>query len=245
MNPLTLYPAIDLRQGQVVRLAQGDPSRQTVYDSDPAAAARRWLGAGASWLHVVNLDGAFEQPDAANRSALQTILAEARHVGTRVQFGGGLRSLLDITQALEMGVSRVVLGTTAVQQPCLLAAALSEFGPQSICAALDARSGRVQVRGWQQDSGQQATDLGLSLFATGVRHALYTDIARDGLESGANIPACQALAQATGLSVIVSGGVRDLNDLRQARQAGLPGLVIGRALYQGNFSFEEALQWAQ
>ena len=241
MKELTLYPAIDLRQGQVVRLAQGDLARQTIYASDPAQTARRWLAAGAAWLHVVNLDGALEQPDSANQAALRAILAAAADYGAQVQFGGGLRSLEALRQALELGVSRVVLGTAVVQQPELIEAAMAEFGAEWLCVALDARQGRVQVRGWLEDSGQEAAALGKKLYAVGLRHVLYTDIARDGLESGANLPACQALAEASGLQVIVSGGVRSLEDVRAARQAGLPGMIIGRALYQGNFTLEEAL----
>lgn len=138
-----VFPAIDLRAGQVVRLAEGDPARQTAYSNDPAAAARRWLSEGANWLHVVNLDGAFDQPDAANRAALRAILAVAAQAGAKVQFGGGLRSLDAVRQALDLGVARVVLGTLAVEQPDLLAQAVRQWGAERVAAGLDARDGII------------------------------------------------------------------------------------------------------
>jgi phosphoribosylformimino-5-aminoimidazole carboxamide ribotide isomerase len=148
-DDFTVFPAVDLRRGQVVRLSEGDPDRQTHYASDPAAAARRWLSAGAGWLHVVNLDGAFDQPDAENRQALTAILKTAQEFAARVQFGGGLRSLAAIEAAFAVGVERVVLGTLAVEQPELAFEALHRWGADRIVLGLDARDGLVRVRGWQ------------------------------------------------------------------------------------------------
>jgi phosphoribosylformimino-5-aminoimidazole carboxamide ribotide isomerase len=241
MSEFVVFPAIDLRQGQVVRLVQGDPERQTVYASDPSAQARRWIEKGGRWLHVVNLDGAFEQPDQLNQAALAAILKVCRQKGAQVQFGGGLRTLESIQRALYLGVQRVLLGTAAVTDPTLVALAIKQFSAERIGVALDAQDGLVKTRGWQEASAVLAVDLGHSLAQAGLTTVIYTDIARDGTGHGANIPACQALQQATGLQVIASGGVQGLDDFRQARQAGLAGVIVGRALYQGNFTLEEAL----
>ncbi len=241
----TLYPAIDLRQGQVVRLAQGDPRRQTVYDADPAATARRWLDQGARWLHVVNLDGAFGQDDAANRQALGAILREAALHGAAVQFGGGLRSLEAVAQALEMGVRRVVLGTLAARQPEVVAEALRRWGPARVAVGIDARDGRVQVGGWAEATDLDAVAFAQQLAALGLQTVIFTDIRRDGLQTGLALEATVALQRASGLEVIASGGVASLDDLRAAQRAGLAGAIVGRALYEGVFDVEAALRALQ
>jgi phosphoribosylformimino-5-aminoimidazole carboxamide ribotide isomerase len=244
MAEFTVYPAIDLHLGKVVRLAQGDLERQTVYGDDPAAAARRWLEAGASWLHVVNLDGAFENPDQANRSALEAILATAQETAPecKVQFGGGLRTLAGIVTALEAGVSRVVLGTAAVQSPELVEQALADYGPERIAVGLDARDGVVMVRGWTEDSALEAVDLAGRFASMGLRTVVFTDIARDGVGSGVNVDRTRSLAAETGLEVIASGGVHTLADIRRVQQAGLAGVIIGRSLYEGTVTLAEALK---
>jgi phosphoribosylformimino-5-aminoimidazole carboxamide ribotide isomerase len=233
-----VYPAIDLREGQVVRLAEGDLARQTHYSSDPAAVARRWLSAGASWLHVVNLDGAFDQPDSANRQALQSILNEVQAVGAHVQFGGGLRSLEAIAEAFTLGVTRVVLGTLAIEQPEIALKALQRWGPGSIALGLDARDGLVRVRGWQEGLPLPAIDVARGYLKHGLQWLIFTDISRDGLQTGLNLPATVELAQSTGLQVIASGGVRGLEDITSARHAGLAGVIAGRALYEGTLPVE-------
>ena len=247
MTGFTIYPAIDLRQGQVVRLAQGDPTRQTVYGSDPGEAARRWLEAGARWLHVVNLDGAFEQPDLTNRQALQAILQAAGECvpGGMVQLGGGLRSLAAVEQALAAGVQRVVLGTAAVQAPELVTEAIRQFGRERLAAGLDAEQGRLKLRGWTEPSAVRAVEAARQLAELGVQIFIYTDIARDGVSRGLNLASTLEVAQASGGEVIASGGVRDLEDIRQARQAGLAGVIVGRALYEEAFRLEEALKFEQ
>lgn len=239
----TIYPAIDLRQGQVVRLVQGDPQRQTIYDADPAAAARRWLSAGARWLHVVNLDGALdgEAVSIPNRQAVKAILPVAAEFGAQVQMGGGLRSLQAIEAALSAGVSRAVLGTVAVTDASIVTQALQRFRPEHIAVALDARAGQVMVRGWRDGAGVQALELALRLARQGLRTLIYTDIARDGTGAGVDWPGAQQIALQSGLEVIASGGAHTLADIQQVRQAGLSGVIIGRALYQGNFSLEDAL----
>ena len=232
-NDFIIFPAIDLRGGEVVRLKEGDPNRQTRYASDPAAVARRWLEAGADWLHVVNLDGAFEQPDAANRAALQAILRTAKEFGARVQFGGGLRSLAMVEDILQLGVTRAVLGTLVIQQPALLKEALQRWGAERIAVSLDARGGKVAVRGWQQATELNALDLAVQFARDGLRWLVFTDIARDGLQTGLNLPATADLARASGLRLIASGGVASQADLDGSRAAGLAGAIVGKALYEG------------
>lgn len=228
-----VFPAIDLRGGKVVRLKEGDPGRQTQYDTSSAAAANRWISAGARWLHVVNLDGAFGEAAAANQQALRQILDETQRAGVHVQLGGGLRSLENIQSAFDSGVNRVVLGTVIVEQPQVMTEALQRWGPERVAAGIDAREGRVMVRGWQNDSPLSALELALSLRDQGLRWVVFTDIARDGMQTGLNLPATAALARETGLNVIASGGVSRLEDVLQAKTAGLHGAIIGRALYEG------------
>jgi phosphoribosylformimino-5-aminoimidazole carboxamide ribotide isomerase len=238
----TVYPAIDLRLGKVVRLKEGDPERLTAYSDDPPQAARRWLEAGARWLHVVNLDGAFGENEMANREALRAILRTAAEFSANVQFGGGIRSLDAMEEALNLGVRRVVLGTVAAEQPEIVGQAIQTFGSEQIAAGIDARDGLVRVRGWKEDSGLPAADLALELKKTGVRTIIFTDIRRDGLGSGLNICATRALADAAGLDVIASGGVHTIEDVTAAREAGLAGTIIGRAMYEGTIDLSRALQ---
>ena len=241
MSAFTIYPAIDLRAGQVVRLREGDPDRMTSYSNDPAQTARRWLGASARWLHVVNLDGAFDENDTANYAALRSILDVVKNFDAKVQFGGGIRSLQMIENALNLGVSRVVLGTITIEQPDVVAEALKRFGPEKIALGTDARDGSVRVRGWQSNSGISAKDLALQMRTLGLRTVIFTDVSRDGLGSGLNIAATRELADVSGLDVIASGGVSTLDDVIAARNANLAGVIIGRALYEGNLDLKEAL----
>jgi phosphoribosylformimino-5-aminoimidazole carboxamide ribotide isomerase len=238
----TIYPAIDLRRGQVVRLQQGDPARQKEYSRDPGAAARRWLEDGAHWLHVVNLDGAFGETDALNRAALERILEAAGKAQAQVQFGGGLRSLEGVRSALEMGAARVVLGTVVVEQPHILHQALELYGPERVAAGLDARDGIVQVRGWAESGAITAMDLAARLKEAGLQWLIFTDIARDGLGTGLNLAATLGLAQATGLRVVASGGVSSAEDVLWCQEAGLAGVIIGHALYEGKIDLRALIQ---
>jgi phosphoribosylformimino-5-aminoimidazole carboxamide ribotide isomerase len=237
-----VYPAIDLRGGKVVRLKEGDPARMTEYSDDPEETAQRWLDAGAQWLHVVSLDGAFGEADAANRLALQNIIEVANQFTAPVQFGGGLRSFESIAAALSLGVSRVVLGTLATETPDVVEKALIRFGEESIAIGIDARDGRVRVRGWKEDAGISVNDLALQMRSLGLRTLIFTDVSRDGLGTGLNIPATRELADVSGLDVIASGGVNTLNDVIAARDANLSGVIIGRALYEGTIDLKEALK---
>ena len=236
-----VYPAIDLRAGKVVRLKEGDPARMTSYSDEPVGMARRWLCAGARWLHVVNLDGAFGESDSENQFALRSILEGSKEFGAQIQFGGGLRSMDDIQHAMDLGINRVVLGTIAIMQPDVLTAALKRFGAEKIAVGIDARDGLVRVRGWRDDSGITAIDLALQMRAVGLRTVIFTDISRDGLGRGLNILSTRELADTSGLDVVASGGVHKLDDVIMARDANLSGVIIGRALYEGTIDLTAAL----
>ena len=221
-----------------MRLAQGDPQRQTIYEPDPGQAAASWLDAGAAWLHVVDLDAAFGQAPGANQQAVAEIL----QTSAAVQFGGGVRSIDDVEQALSLGVGRVILGTAAAESPSLVGEAVSQFGAERVGVAIDVRNGHVQVRGWTQDSGMETEALAKQLSQVGVQIVVHTDIGRDGLGRGLNTEASSRIAEAAGLQVIASGGVASLEDVRRARREGLRGVIIGRALYEGKISLSEALR---
>ena len=246
MRVWDIYPAIDLRQGRVVRLMQGDPGKETAYAADPLSVAHRWRESGATWLHVVNLDGALGERGRENQAALERIFT----AGLRVQFGGGLRDLELVRRALDLGVSRAVVGTAAVEDPALVEAMLAAFGPERIAVAIDARQGKVRTHGWQQAASMTAAELARKWATQGVRWLIFTDVSRDGMGSGLNVAATTHLAQATGsstgsghrLHVIASGGVSSLEDVRWAYRAGLSGVIIGRALYEGQVDLREALQ---
>ena len=238
----TIYPAIDLRSGKVVRLREGDPDRMTVYGDDPARTARRWLSTGARWLHVVNLDGAFGETDNANRSALESILQAAKEFDARLQFGGGIRSLENFEAVLALGVERVILGTTAVEQPDVVSLAVRKHGVERIAVGIDARNGWVRIRGWKENSEISATDLVLRMRSLGLRTVIFTDVSRDGLGSGLNIASTRELARASGLDVIASGGVHTVEDVIAAKNANLAGVIVGRALYEGTIDLNQALE---
>lgn len=234
---MDLYPAIDIRHGRVVRLSQGEATRQTVYASDPAEVAEGFVAAGARWIHVVDLDRAFGDGD--NGAAVARIVTRVA-ARARVQLGGGLRSIERIRAALDAGVARLVVGTAAVTDPALVPAALEAAGSERIAVGLDARDGAVAVRGWRDVSALRVDDVARDMAAAGVRTLIYTDIARDGMLIGPDLDGARRL-QALGPAVIASGGVATLDDLRAVRAAGLAGAIVGRALYEGRFTLEEAL----
>jgi phosphoribosylformimino-5-aminoimidazole carboxamide ribotide isomerase len=236
-----IYPSLDLRGGKVVRLRQGDPNQERVYDDNPVAVAERWVKAGAEWLHVVNLDGAFGQEN-ENEQVVEKLLA----FSVPVQFGGGLRSLDGVQRAFNLGVARVVLGTAAVEKPEIVAAAIARWGPDGIAVGLDARDGKVATHGWQQKSGVTPIELGRKMALAGVRHALYTDVNRDGELSGVNVTATADLARATGLQVIASGGVKSYTDIVALQKSHVvAGAILGTALYEGLIDLAEAIRMAQ
>lgn len=239
----TIYPAIDLRHGQVVRLVQGDPERQTTYDQDPAKAAQKWIEAGAKWLHVVNLDGAFGDAANQNLKALDRILDSiaAAQSGTRIQWGGGVRSLKDIQYLLALGVNRVILGSAAVENPEMMIQALQEYDASHIALAVDVKQQRVFIRGWVKQAEETPVELGQRFYQLGLRTCIFTDISRDGGGAGLNIPATSQFAQATELEVIASGGVASIEDVTLSKQAGLSGVIIGKALYDQKIDLKAAL----
>jgi len=234
-----------------VRLQQGRAELETVYGDDPALVAQRWVTQGAKWLHVVNLDGALaaaesgepDSPSLLNLQHLERIRSAVPHVS--IEFGGGLRTMAAIELALEMGATRAVLGTVAVQDPQLVAEAVVRFGPERVAVALDARGGRLVTHGWLQTSGTTAVAAGLAMRERGVRHAIYTDTLRDGMLDGVNVEETARLARATGLQVIASGGVATLEDIHRLREResdGITGVIIGQALYSGALTLSEALR---
>jgi phosphoribosylformimino-5-aminoimidazole carboxamide ribotide isomerase len=250
---MQIFAAIDLKNGQCVRLRQGDPEAKTVYGDDPAAIAEKWADIGVDWLHVVNLDGAFGEPEksARNIDALQAILDR---VTTPVQFGGGLRSPEDIARALDLGVSRVVIGSMAADRPRQMLDVLGQFGPEQIVLGLDVKEGKVATHGWRQLAETDALKLVQLIQTAGLTHVIYTDISRDGMLSGINLEATVALARAghtadpeRRFKVIASGGVAGIEDVRRVKAVepeGVEGLIIGKALYTGAVDLGEAMHIA-
>lgn len=240
MTEFVLYPAIDLRQGRVVRLFQGDPGRETEY-GQPAEAARRWIKHGARWLHVVNLDGAFGEDTSLNLNALTKILEVSRPGGARVQFGGGIRNLKNLEDVLALGVERVILGTAAVRRPALAREAVEQFGPEAVAVGADLRDGKLRVQGWLEASESDPVRWGSDLRAAGVKWAVHTDISRDGAGDGINAGAASIFQEKTGLQVIAAGGVSGFPDVLLAKEHGLYGAITGRAIYEGQLDLEHAI----
>jgi phosphoribosylformimino-5-aminoimidazole carboxamide ribotide isomerase len=236
-----LYPAIDIRSGQVVRLSQGQAARQTIYADDPVAVARQFVEQGARWIHVVDLDRAFGTGD--NASVVRRIVASVGH-RVRIQLGGGLRSLDRLRESLELGVARLVVGTSAATDPAFVPSALAVAGPDRVAIGIDARNGFVTVRGWTETSTLTAQALVARVVADGVGTVIYTDVSRDGMLLGPDI-AGACLLQKEGAKVIASGGVSSLDDLRAVCEAGLAGAIVGRALYEGHFDLVAALEAAR
>ena len=220
-----------------MRLAQGDPARTTVYSDDPPETAKRWQSEGASWLHVINLDGAFGEESNENLTALEKIA----QIGIGIQFGGGLRDLESVKRVMGLGVGRAVIGTAAVENPALVDEALREFGSVRIAVGVDAKEGKVRIKGWVEESALMAIDLATRLKRQGVQTIIFTDVARDGIGAGVNVAATAALARGSGLAVIASGGVASIDDARRVREAGLAGVIVGRALYEGQIKLEQLL----
>ena len=239
-RPFELIPAIDLLGGQAVRLSQGDYDQATVYDADPANVAKGFFEAGIRRLHVVDLEGAKAGKPMAG-DAIRSILAEVGDVP--VQLGGGLRDRAGIDEALSWGLDRVILGTVALREPELVKEAAAAH-PGRIVVGIDARDGNVAVEGWLEASETTAVDLAKRFEDAGVAAIVYTDIARDGMLSGPNIPQTAALAAAIEIPVIVSGGVARLQDILDSaaeRASGICGVIAGRAIYTGDVDLAEAL----
>ncbi|VAW03710.1 Phosphoribosylformimino-5-aminoimidazole carboxamide ribotide isomerase [hydrothermal vent metagenome] len=235
---MILYPAIDLKDGCAVRLFKGDMDKATVFNEDPAAQAMEFVNAGCEWLHLVDLNGAFAGAP-VNAAPVEAILKRCK---VPAQLGGGIRDMATIEHWLSRGLTRVILGTVAVENPDLVRAAARAF-PGQVAVGIDARGGRVATKGWAEETDVNATDLAKSFEDAGVAAIIYTDINRDGAMQGPNVAATADLANAVDIPVIASGGVSSLDDLRALRDCGAPlnGAISGRALYDGAIDLNEAL----
>jgi phosphoribosylformimino-5-aminoimidazole carboxamide ribotide isomerase len=234
-----IIPAIDIQDGKCVRLRQGIKNQETVYGDDPAAMAARWQAAGASWLHVVDLDGAFAKKP-VNVKAIEKI---RQNLTIPMQLGGGLRTLDNLAMYIAMGVDRLILGTTVLKNREVSRLALERFSGK-IAIALDARDGKLASEGWVETSNSDAVDVAQALAPLGPAAFIYTDINRDGMQTGPNIAATQRLAQAVSTPVIASGGVnsiKDIENLIPLKRDGVMGVITGKALYAGTLDFQEAL----
>jgi phosphoribosylformimino-5-aminoimidazole carboxamide ribotide isomerase len=235
---MILYPAIDLKDGQAVRLVHGDMDQSTVFNDDPAAQARDFVDAGCEWLHLVDLNGAFAG-EPVNAAPVEAIL---RACPVPAQLGGGIRDMKTIERWIDRGLARVILGTVAVENPDLVREAAREF-PGKVAVGLDARNGFVATKGWATETEIQVTDLAKSFEDAGISAIIYTDILRDGAMKGPNIPATEALARAVNIPVIASGGVSSMDDLSALKATGvISGAISGRALYDGAINLSAALK---
>jgi phosphoribosylformimino-5-aminoimidazole carboxamide ribotide isomerase len=233
---MTIYPAIDLKGGRCVRLMQGDMARATVYGDDPAAVARSFELKGAEWLHVVDLDGAF----AGESRNLEAVRAIVEAVGIPVQLGGGIRCMESLEGLFGLGISRAILGTAALEGGEFLKRAVERYKDR-IAVGIDARDGRAAVKGWAELTDTKAADLACRMKEFGIDTVIYTDISRDGMLSGPSFAAAEELIRATGLDVIVSGGVAELAHVSKAGEIGAAGVIVGKALYAGTVRLEEAI----
>lgn len=236
---MIVFPAIDLKGGQCVRLMQGDPDRATVYGKDPVAVAKHWETEGAEWLHLVDLDGAFTKLPVNDR----IILEIARSVSIPVQVGGGIRTMESLDKYLSAGVARVIIGTAALREPEMLEEACGRY-PGRVALGLDARDGFVAVEGWKESTGTDAASFVLQFKHLALAAVIYTDIGRDGMQTGVNVEATRRLIEETGAPVIASGGVSTMADIEKLFplvSLGLLGVITGRAIYEGTLNLKDAI----
>ena len=240
---MIIFPAIDIRGGRCVRLIQGQADQETVYGDDPAAMGQRWQDEGAAWLHVVDLDGAF----GAKPQNLEAIGRLRRAVKIPIQLGGGIRNLETIHAYMDEGIDRLILGTAILKDPDLVGRALSAH-PGRIALGLDAKNGLLAVAGWTETTSRTAAEVAQTLAPLKPAAIIYTDISRDGVKRGVNLEATGALAQATDIPVIASGGVSSIDDIKALlplEPLGVIGVITGKALYDGNLDLKEAIRVAQ
>ncbi len=233
---MKLYPAIDLKDGNCVRLIQGDYNQVTVYGNNPAQMAKKWESLGGDYLHIVDLDGAKEGVG-INDEAIREIV---KAINIPIELGGGIRTLEDIKAKLDMGVDRVILGSAAIKNKELVKEAIEVFGADKIVIGVDAKAGMVAIEGWLEVTDVSALEFCKELEQLGVKTVIYTDIAKDGMMQGPNVEETKKLVQATGLDIIASGGVSTLEDLKNLEQINVYGAIIGKALYIGAIQLEEA-----
>lgn len=237
---MLIIPAIDLRNGRCVRLTQGRKNDVKVYAGDAVETALGYQNDGAQMLHIVDLDGAFSDPNSRNREVLREILKKTE---VPIQFGGGMRKHQDVQQVLELGVTRVVVGTLAVESPEVLASLVETFDTR-VCVGIDAREGQVMTRGWEKRETISAVELAQRVAEIGVERIVFTDVSRDGMLTGPNLDQTRTLARESGLKVTASGGVSslaDLSSLKHIGEVGVDSVIVGKALYEGRFSLKEAL----
>ena len=235
---MQLYPAIDMKNGQCVRLRQGAFKDITIYSDAPEKVAAHWQERGASFLHLVDLDGALAGYS-VNEEVIRRI---ADTVSIPIEIRGGIRSKDAVERMLDLGVRRVIIGTKAAEHPEFLRDMVRTFGEEAIVAGVDAKDGMVAVEGWEKVSSLTASDLCLTMKEYGVRHIVYTDISRDGMLSGPNVEATRKLTEETGLDIIASGGVSCMEDLKCLHEAGIRGAIIGKALYENRIDLAEAVR---
>jgi len=241
---MLVVPAIDLRGGRCVRLAQGRSAEMRVYDREPLDVAKRFVEAGAELIHVVDLDGAFAGRGSPNRGIVSELV---KYSGVPIQFGGGIRSVDDIRELIDQGVSHVVLGTLATESLDALKIIVERFD-EVVAVAIDARDGRVMSRGWESMTESSAIELSAKVARVGIKRIIYTDIARDGMFSGVNIEQTNAVATSSLISVTASGGVGNLGDLRTLRENAdtlVDSVIVGKALYEGRFTLGDAIEAAR
>ena len=242
LNNFTIYPAIHLRNGEVVRFTQGDTQNPIVFHTDPVACAQQWIDQGASWLQVINLDAAFDEEASNNWDLVEEICK----LDVNIQFGGGIRSLEDVHWAMRSGIKRVIIGTAAVENPRLMANAIAAYGSDAIVLSIDTdQQGQVKIRGWQAGGSIQATSFAIQMRQLGVTHAIHTSIHLDGSMTGVDLQASIDLASLSGLNITVGGGIGNLDDVLECyNNEGIIGVIIGKALYTGNVDLQKALSMA-
>lgn len=233
---MRLYPAIDIKNGQCVRLKQGVFEDTTVYSNEPFEVAKEFEASGAKFLHIVDLDGALRGMG-ANDEALARILA---NVNIPLEIGGGIRTMQDIEHRLNMGVSRVILGTKAVESPAFVKDAVTRFGADKIVIGIDAKDGMVAIKGWETISNVDAVSLAMDMKALGVKTIIYTDISKDGMLCGPNFVQTARMVDTTGMDIVASGGVSCMKDLEQLEKIGVEGAILGKAIYERRVDLAEA-----
>ncbi|HWT26339.1 MAG TPA: 1-(5-phosphoribosyl)-5-[(5-phosphoribosylamino)methylideneamino]imidazole-4-carboxamide isomerase [Mobilitalea sp.] len=235
---MKLFPAIDIKNGQCVRLRQGSFQDVLVYSDTPLTIAKHWEASGASFIHIVDLDGALVG-HSVNDEVIKNIVSE---VSIPVQVGGGIRTLKDIENKLSLGIERVIIGTKAVKEPAFIREAVATFGSKRIVIGIDAKDGMVAIEGWEKISNFQAVNLALEMKKYGVQTIVYTDISKDGMLQGPNIAHTKELAEKTGLDIIASGGISSLKDLEMLKDCNVYGAIIGKALYENRIDLKMAVK---
>ena len=235
---MRIYPAVDINGGKVVQLMQGRFDRATVFGGEPHEAAKRWEEAGAKYIHVVDLDGA-RTGSGVNRDAIKKIIET---VNIPVQVGGGIRNINNAAENIDLGVSRVILGTAAIKNPDFVKTAVERFGDERVAVSIDAKDGLVAVSGWEEVSEVSSLKLCFDMRHIGVKYIVYTDIAKDGMMQGPNVSATREIVNRTGMSIIASGGVSRMDDLHRLGETGVSGAIIGTAIYEGKIDLRKAIE---